>query len=416
MKGLSAELQQRGFIHQHTGESLTTVLDTTPRTIYLGVDPTADSAHVGHLAIWILLKHLNAAGHTVIFLAGGGTGRIGDPKPDAERELQEESVIDANVAAISAQAQALIATNDNTVVFANNAEWLTELKLIDFLRDIGKHFTVNDLIKKDAIASRLQTDTGLSYTEFAYPLLQGYDYLELHKRYGCDVQVGGSDQWGNIVAGVDLVRRKAQAEVHAVTVPLVIDKATGKKFGKSEGNAVWLDAQKTSPYAFYQFWLNVSDESVIDYLKLYTFISLDEIAALEKAHAADPGARMAQRTLAESVTTFVHGAEAASHVVRVSEVLFGGRSIKELSEAEIDLLAANAPMTAVVSGSLLVDALVQAALASSKREARTFIESGAVYMNGDRVESTETLLTIDTYGSHVLLRRGKKQYSVLVLQ
>ena len=413
---ISEELQRRGFIHQHTGESAAAVLDEQSRTVYLGVDPTADSIHVGHLAIWMFLKHLNQAGHRIIFLAGGGTGRIGDPKPDAERELLDEDTIDANVAAISKQAERLIATDDNTVVFANNAEWLTELKLIDFLRDIGKHFTVNELIKKDAIASRLQTDTGLSYTEFAYPLLQGYDYLELHKAHGCDVQVGGSDQWGNIVAGVDLVRRKARAEVHAVTVPLVIDKATGKKFGKSEGNAVWLDADKTSPYAFYQFWLNASDESVIDYLKLYTFLSLEEIASLEQQHAADPAQRIAQRALAEAVTAFVHGHTASEQVVRVLEVLFGGRSIAELSEAEIALLTSNAPTTTVADGTPLVDTLVEAELASSKREARTFIESGAIYMNGDRVESLEAVVDVATQGKHLLLRRGKKQYAVIVLQ
>jgi len=415
MKGLSTELTQRGFIHQHTGESLTAILDTTPRTIYLGVDPTADSAHVGHLAIWILLKHLNAAGHTIIFLIGGGTGRIGDPKPDAERELQDEATIDANVVAIQAQAQKLIATDDNSVQFANNAAWLTELKLIDFLRDIGKHFTVNELIKKDAIASRLQADTGLSYTEFAYPLLQGYDYFELHRQFGCDVQVGGSDQWGNIVAGVDLVRRKLQTEVHAVTVPLVVDKATGKKFGKSEGNAVWLDAEKTSPYEFYQFWLNVSDESVIDYLKLYTFLSLEEIAEIEQVHAADPGARKAQRTLAQAVTTFVHGADTTKQVIRVSEVLFGGGTIRELSMEEIELLTTNAPTVAVSAGEMLVDTLVAAGLASSKREARTFIESGAIHINGERVETADISLDQVTFGTHLVLRRGKKHYAVVVL-
>ena len=255
---LSEQLTARGFIHQFTGESLAEVLDNDKRIIYHGIEPSADSAHVGNMVIWLLLRHLADAGHTIIFLVGGGTGMIGDPKPDAERVLQDESVIDTNVKKIKAQAERLIGGDIASINFVNNKDWLAKEGLLTFLRDIGKHFTVNELIKKDAISKRLSSDTGLSYTEFAYPLLQGYDYLVLNREYGCDVQVGGSDQWGNIVSGVDLIRRKEQKTVHAITAPLVVDKATGKKFGKSEGNAVWLDSEKTSPYAFYQFWLNTS--------------------------------------------------------------------------------------------------------------------------------------------------------------
>jgi len=389
---------------------LSDILDGQPRTVYHGIDPSADSAHAGNMVIWMLLHHLVAAGHTVIFLVGGGTGRIGDPKPDAERTLLAESEIDANVSTIRAQAEALIGTEKNQVVFTNNNDWLGELKLIEFLRDIGKHFTVNEIIKKDAIASRLQTDTGLSYTEFAYPLLQGYDYFELHRQHNCTVQVGGSDQWGNIVAGVDLVRRKAQAEVHAVTVPLVTDKATGKKFGKSEGNAVWLDAEKTSPYAFYQFWLNVSDESAVEYLKLFTTIPLAEIDEIAQTFATNPGARLAQKRLAEAVTTFVHGAETTANVVSVSETLFGDTDVSQLNPEAITLLKAVAPAATVSAGTSLVDALVATELATSKREARTFIESGAVALDTEKVTDVEAVLSAVP---HQLIKRGKKQYALL---
>jgi len=414
MAKLSEELQLRGFIHQHTGESLSEILDGPTRTIYHGIDPSADSAHAGNMVIWILLRHLAAAGHKIIFLVGGGTGRIGDPKPDAERTLLDEATIDANVAGIQKQAQHLIGTEENQVIFVNNNDWLGEVKLIDFLRGIGKHFTVNELLKKDAIASRLQTDVGLSYTEFAYPLLQGYDYLELHQQYGCDVQVGGSDQWGNIVAGVDLVRRKAQAEAHAVTVPLVIDKATGKKFGKSEGNAVWLDAEKTSPYTFYQFWLNVSDESVIDYLKLYTTLALSEVATLEQQHQADPGARHAQRRLAYEVTALVHGQTAAEEATHVSETLFGDGVIANLTPTEITLLKSTAPCTTVPAGGLVVDALVATELATSKREARTFIAGGAVLLDGEKITDLDASLS-PTVGAIHIIKRGKKHFSLVEL-
>ncbi|MBY0538731.1 tyrosine--tRNA ligase, partial [Patescibacteria group bacterium] len=335
---LSEELQARGFIHQHTGESLAEVLDGEKRTIYHGIDPSADSAHAGNMVIWFLLRHLANAGHRIIFLVGGGTGMIGDPKPDAERVLQDVSITDGNVEKIKAQAQRLIGGDNVAVTFVNNKDWLAAEGLLTFLRDIGKHFTVNELIKKDAISKRLASDTGISYTEFAYPLLQGYDYLVLNRQYGADVQVGGSDQWGNIVAGVDLIRRKEQKTVHAITVPLIVDKATGKKFGKSEGNAVWLDAEKTTPFNFYQFWLNVSDENVIDYLKVFTFLSLDTIAALEREVSENPGARKAQKELAFAVTSFVHSTEVATSVANVALIIFGGGTITALSQNEREIL------------------------------------------------------------------------------
>lgn len=411
---LSEELQKRGFIHQNTGESLSEVLDVEKRTVYHGIDPTADSAHAGNMVIWMLLRHLTNAGHKVIFLVGGGTGMIGDPKPDSERTLNDSATVSGNVVNIKQQAQNLIG-GDSEIEFVNNADWLKNLNLIEFLRDIGKHFTVNDLIKKEAISARLASETGLSYTEFAYPLLQGYDYLTLFKEKGCTLQVGGSDQWGNIVAGVELIRKKEQQVVHALTVPLVVDKATGKKFGKSEGNAVWLDADKTSPYQFYQWWLNASDESVIDYLKLFTFLSLEEISKIEQEFTKDPGARSAQKILASEVTNFVHGEETTKTLVRVTEALFGEVNFADLSELELSIAKENAPHVCLKNGVSIVDSLVDSKLATSKREARTFIESGAVQINGVKIDSIETILERDLFGATLLLKRGKKNLSLITL-
>jgi tyrosyl-tRNA synthetase len=409
---LSEELQARGFIHQHTGESLSEVLDSEKRTIYHGIDPSADSAHVGNMVIWLLLRHLSLAGHKVIFLVGGGTGMIGDPKPDSERVLQDVSITDGNVEKIKAQAERLIGGGTTSIQFVNNKDWLAAEGLLTFLRDIGKHFTVNELIKKDAISKRLASDTGISYTEFAYPLLQGYDYLVLNRQYGCDVQVGGSDQWGNIVSGVDLIRRKEQKTVHAVTVPLIVDKATGKKFGKSEGNAVWLDADKTTPFAFYQFWLNVSDENVMDYLKVFTFLSLEDIAVLQHEVVQNPGARKAQKELAFAVTSFVHGTEVAIAVRNVTSIIFGGDPIDSLTETEREILLQNAPTYTLDKEMTLVEVLVASELASSNREARTFIETGAITLREEKITTLDTVVNV-AVGEIALLRRGKKNFVVL---
>ena len=319
---LSKELKERGFIYQTTTENLSELLDGGSKTIYQGIDPSANSAHAGNVVLWFLLSHLIKAGHKVIFLVGGATGMIGDPKPDAERELLDPETVQKNITTIKQQAENFF--GEGVVEFVNNYDWFSEVKLIDFLRDTGKHFTVNELLKRDAISKRLEGDTGLSYTEFAYPLIQGFDFLHLYQNKGCEIQVGGSDQWGNMVSGVDLIRRKTGAEAVAITTPLVVDKATGKKFGKSEGNAVWLDPMQTTPYEFYQFWLNASDESVVDYLKLFTFLSLDEIDTLKQEFETNPGNRLAQKTLAFEVTKVVHGTEAAEAARRVSQILFGG--------------------------------------------------------------------------------------------
>lgn len=409
---LAHELKQRGFVHQFSAETLEEIVDGQKRIIYHGIDPTADSAHAGNFVNWMLLRHFIAAGHKVIFLVGGGTGMIGDPKPDVERTLSSATDVSLRVAKIKTQAERILGGQD--ILFVNNADWLASLNLIEFLRDIGKHFTVNELVKKEAIAQRMSGENGISYTEFAYPLLQAYDYLTLNRLHGCDLQVGGSDQWGNMVAGIDLVRRMEQKQVHVVTVPLIVDKATGKKFGKSEGNAVWLDAEKTTPYQFYQFWLNTSDESVIDYLKLFTTLPLADIAAIERTALANPGDRDAQKILAREVTTIVHGEDNSISAASVSELLFGDKQISELNEEERMVLLRNAPTTSVEVGETLVDVLVKSNLATSKREARTFIESGAISINNARVSDTEILLEENLFnGSLAILRRGKKQVTVL---
>lgn len=413
---LSQELTDRGFIHQHTAASLAALVDGEPQTIYHGIDPTADSATLGNMVVWLLLRHLAQAGHKIIFLVGGGTGMIGDPKPDAERTLQTPEQVAHNVAGIKAQAERLVGAGTASVQFVNNQDWLLTTDLITFLRDIGKHFTVNELIKKDAIATRLAGETGISYTEFAYPLLQAFDYLTLYKMYNCTIQVGGSDQWGNIVSGVELVRCKEQVSVHALTTPLIIDKATGKKFGKSEGNAVWLSPEKTSPFAFYQFWLQVPDEGVIEYLKIFTLLPLAEIADIEQASRQDPAARLAQKRLAAAVTEFVHGVDTAQAVANVSATLFEQRAVDQLSANELQVLKENAPYFEMMSGIDICTLLVETRLATSKREARTFIEAGAVSVQEQKVAATTEEITQALHGEVIIVRRGKKHVAVVALK
>ena len=405
---LSAELKNRGLV-QDTSADIERILGEK-RTVYIGTDPTADSLHVGHLAWVVLLKRLGDAGHKLILLVGGGTGMIGDPKEKGERSLKSLEEIDHNAQAFEVQLRKLLGERADFEM-VNNAEWLREVKLLDFLRDTGKHFTVNDLVKRDLIRRRLDTpDESISYTEFTYSLLQAYDYRELNERYGCDLQIGGSDQWTNILSGVDLIRKTANREVFAFSFPLITD-ASGRKFGKSEGNAVWLSGEKTSPYQFYQFWLSVEDEKVIDYLKIYTFLSLREIASIEKEQNTDPSARIAQERLAREMTVFTHGEEATESAVRVSGILFQGGALDNLTEADKQVLKENAPMFEASQGRLLVDVLVESGLASSKREAREFIEGGAVTISGEKVTDVDSKVE---FGELAILKRGKKNLVVLI--
>jgi len=405
---LSAELKNRGLV-QDTSADIERILGEK-RIVYIGTDPTADSLHVGHLAWVVLLKRLGDAGHKIILLVGGGTGMIGDPKEKGERSLKTLEEIDHNAQAFEVQLRNLLGERTDFEM-VNNAEWLREVKLLDFLRDTGKHFTVNDLVKRDLIRRRLETpDESISYTEFTYSLLQAYDYRELNERYGCDLQIGGSDQWTNILSGVDLIRKTANREVFAFSFPLITD-ASGRKFGKSEGNAVWLSGEKTSPYQFYQFWLSVEDEKVIDYLKIYTFLSLEEIDSIEKEHNIDPSARVAQECLAREMVAFTHGEEAAESATRVSGILFQGGAIDSLTEADKQVLKDNAPMFESAQGQLLVDVLVESGLASSKREAREFVEGGAVTLSGGKVTDVDSKVE---FKGLAILKRGKKNLVVLI--
>ena len=407
---LSEDLKRRGLIHNAT-DGIEKVLDEEKPVFYIGADPTADSLHLGNLLGLITAKRLVNAGLKAILLVGGGTGRIGDPKPDAERKLLDEDTLEKNIKAISRQYKRIV--DSDSVQIVNNYEWLGKWNLIDFLRDIGKNFTVNNLIKKDAIAERLKSDIGLSYTEFAYPLLQATDFLELYKRYNCKLQIGGSDQWGNIVAGVDLIRRKEETEAAAFTFPLLIDKSSGKKFGKSEGNAIWLSAEKTSPYAFYQALLNSSDEMVEELLLKLSLLELDEIDKVVKEWRKAPHERLAQKTLAFDLTKTVHGENAAKAAQKVSEILFG-KEFKKLSKDEREMLIKEAPSFKAeqLSGDIVED-LLSLSLASSKREAREFLENSSIKAFNKKLGLEDSLTELDFIDDILVLKRGKKKTVVI---
>lgn len=402
---LSEELLQRGFIYQYSTEELGEILDGEKRVVYLGIDPTAEAIHVGNLVPYMLLNHLLKAGHKVILLIGGGTALIGDPSGrDVERELSSVELVQERARKMEENIKKLTV---GEVQFVNNYDWLSKLSAVEFLRDVGKYFTVNSLIKKDAIATRLNSENGISYTEFSYALLQSYDFYHLHNDFKCDLQIGGSDQWGNITGGIDYVRRTTGDTVYGLTMQLIVDKVTGKKFGKSMGNAVWLDEKLTTPYSLYQFWLNTADESVIEYLKLFTFLSLEEVSEIERSQNEAPEKREAQEVLAREVVSFVHGAEATESAKKVTDVLFGREDIKNLTEDELAIIKQNAPKCIVKEGSDLLSVLVEAELASSKREARTFIVGKAISIDDVIVEDVAYVLF--GQGSLKIIKRGKKQ-------
>jgi tyrosyl-tRNA synthetase len=411
---LSEVLRERGYAYQHSSETLEEITDGKKRTLYLGVDPTADSMHVGQLMGLLVLRRFVEDGHKLIIIVGGGTGMIGDPGgKNTERNLLSDETVDTNTEALRLQFKQLLGDVDFEMV--NNADWLRKLNLMEFLRDVGKHFTVNEMIKKDTVRPRIETpEQSISYTEFSYMLLQAYDFLYLHEKYGCDLQVGGSDQWGNILPGVDLIRRRAGGTAYAFSWPLLVDK-TGKKFGKSEGNAVWLDANKTSAYQFYQFWLNVDDEMVGELFFKMTLMPKDEIDEVMSANTANPGARKAQKRLAHEVTTLVHGEEAAESASRVSELLFGETSLQDLSGDSIAMLKNEAPGGDAKLGTPIVDILVASGLATSKREAREFLANNAVTLNGKPVAEDATLSDSDFENGLALLKRGKRNVRVLTL-
>lgn len=408
---LAEELTARGLV-EHTSADIEKILGSK-RTVYLGVDPSADSMHAGNLLVVLFMRRLAEAGHRIILLVGGGTGMIGDPRESGERSLADKKIVGKNKKALKAQMQRIVGTK---VTLVDNADWLLKIKLVDFLRDIGKHFTINELIKRDIIKRRIEDpNDSISYTEFAYSLLQGYDYLELNKKYGADLQIGASDQWTNILSGVELIRRKAGKEAFAITCPLVTE-ANGKKFGKSEGNAVWLDASKTSPFQFYQFWLNQPDAMVGKYLKFYTFMSVFEIDTMMELHKRNPGSREAQKMLAKLVTEIVHGAESAARVTTASEAIYGDTPLSELSAADLSVIRAEVPSTNVSEGMSVLDALINSGLSSSKSDAKRLVEGGGVSVSGRPVESIDAALSAEQFKVGIALLRKGKQTALLVIE
>ncbi|MBY4985260.1 tyrosine--tRNA ligase [Streptococcus suis] len=411
------ELKARGLVFQTTDEeALVKALTEGQVSYYTGYDPTADSLHLGHLVAILTSRRLQLAGHKPYALVGGATGLIGDPSfKDAERSLQTKDTVDGWVKKIQGQLSRFLdfENGDNKAEMVNNYDWFSDISFIDFLRDVGKYYTVNYMMSKDSVKKRIET--GISYTEFAYQIMQGYDFYELNDKHNVTLQIGGSDQWGNMTAGTELLRRKADKSGHVMTVPLITD-STGKKFGKSEGNAVWLDADKTSPYEMYQFWLNVMDDDAVRFLKIFTFLSLDEIAEIEKQFDAARHERLAQKILAKEVVTLVHGEEAYNQALNITEQLFAG-NIKNLSAKELKQGLSNVPNYAVQAEDNLniVELLVTSGIVGSKRQAREDVQNGAIYVNGERVQDLDYTLSdsdkID--GELTVIRRGKKKYSVL---
>jgi tyrosyl-tRNA synthetase len=411
------ELKSRGLVHQATDENaLIKQLNEESVKLYIGFDPTADSLHIGHLLPILMLRRFQQRGHVPIALVGGGTGMIGDPSfKDQERQLNTLNTVQEWSLSIKNQLSRFIDFEDQTnpAILANNYDWLGDLKLIDFLRDVGKNFTINYMMSKESVKRRIET--GISYTEFAYQLLQAYDFLNLYDEHGCLLQLGGSDQWGNITSGIELLRREREVQGFGLTMPL-ITKADGTKFGKTEGNAVWLDAEKTTPYEFYQFWINTDDRDAVKFLKYFTFLSLEEIAAIEKEFVAAPETRVAQKALAKEVTTLVHGEEAYNQAVHISESLFSG-DIKGLSAEEIAQGFKGVPTYQVSSEDDLsiVELLTTSKIEASKRQAREDVQNGAIYVNGERQQDLNYVIKDEDRigGKYVVIRRGKKKYFLL---
>ncbi|MGN6836033.1 tyrosine--tRNA ligase [Neisseria sp. P0022.S010] len=430
MKSVIQDLQSRGLIAQTTDiEALDALLNEQKISLYCGFDPTADSLHIGHLLPVLALRRFQQAGHTPIALVGGATGMIGDPSFKAvERSLNSAETVAGWVESIRNQLKPFLSfEGENAAIMANNADWFGSMNCLDFLRDIGKHFSVNAMLNKESVKQRIERDdVGISFTEFAYSLLQGYDFAELNKRHGAVLEIGGSDQWGNITAGIDLTRRLNQKQVFGLTLPLVT-KSDGTKFGKTEGGAVWLNAKKTSPYQFYQFWLKVADADVYKFLKYFTFLSIEEIDAIEAKDKASGTKPEAQRILAEEMTRLIHGEAALQAAQRISESLFA-EDQSSLTESDFEQLALDGlPAFEVSDGLNVVEALVKTGLASSNKEARGFVNSKAVLLNGKPAEANNPnhaaekpddayMLTDEhkRFGKYTIVRRGKRNHALLV--
>ncbi|HHB6055634.1 TPA: tyrosine--tRNA ligase [Staphylococcus aureus] len=416
---LIEDLKWRGLIYQQTDEQgIEDLLNKEQVTLYCGADPTADSLHIGHLLPFLTLRRFQEHGHRPIVLIGGGTGMIGDPSGKSEeRVLQTEEQVDKNIEGISKQMHNIFEFGtDHGAVLVNNTDWLGQISLISFLRDYGKHVGVNYMLGKDSIQSRLEH--GISYTEFTYTILQAIDFGHLNRELNCKIQVGGSDQWGNITSGIELMRRMyGQTDAYGLTIPLVT-KSDGKKFGKSESGAVWLDAEKTSPYEFYQFWINQSDEDVIKFLKYFTFLGKEEIDRLEQSKNEAPHLREAQKTLAEEVTKFIHGEDALNDAIRISQALFSG-DLKSLSAKELKDGFKDVPQVTLSNDTTnIVEVLIETGISPSKRQAREDVNNGAIYINGERQQDVNYALAPEDKidGEFTIIRRGKKKYFMVNYQ
>lgn len=401
---LYEDLLWRGLIKDVAGEDLKEKLNGEPITFYWGTDPTADSLHIGHYSSLVTAKRLMKAGHHPILLCGGATGRIGDPRPTAEREILDYSVIEKNIKGIRSQIDRLF---EGKAELVDNYDWTKDYSFLEFLRDIGKYINVNYMINKDIISRRLET--GITYAEFSYMLLQGYDFLHLYETKNCIMQVEGSDQWGNITTGIELIKKKLGKEAYAFTMPLILD-ATGKKFGKSEGNALWLDKNKTTPYEIYQYLINADDSKVFEYLKVFTFLPKEEIENIMKEQNERPETRVAQKALAYEVVKDIHSKEEAESAIAISEALFTG-NVKELSDKEIKVAFHGVPTIELTEETKLIDLLVNNNVASSRREAREFLTNNAITLDGDIV-SDENII-IDLNKKYHTIRRGKKKYYLI---
>ncbi len=395
---LAEELQWRGLANQTTFVDIHDI--NQPRTFYFGVDPSAHSMHIGNLVQVMVVKHLIRHGHTPVMLVGGATGMIGDPKEDSERELKSVDEVEKNKAGIAEQYKSLL--DGEAFRLVDNYDWFKGISYLDFLRDIGKHFSMTQLLDREFIKARIgKGSSGISYAEFSYSLIQGYDFLHLFTNYNVSMQIGGSDQWGNMLSGAQMIRKLKNAEAHVWTVPLIVDKASGKKFGKSEGNAVWLDPSLTSPFKYYQFWLNLDDEGVADYIKIFTLIMPDEYEALMADFKANPSERAAQKYLAFEATKLVHGEAKAENARNATAALFGGTPFSRLMEAEVDMLSSELPTT---TSSTVVNALVSSGVCASNGEAKRLISSGAISVNGEKVADDVTL------SAPCLIKKGKNTF------
>ena len=403
------ELKWRGLIKDVTSPELEEKLNNGGMTFYIGADPTAESLHIGQLPTFLVAERLRRAGHKPIILVGGATGRVGDPRGTGEREKADVNVIESNFVKIKAQMQKLFG-KDTLVV--NNYDWFKDYKYIDFLRDIGKYVNVAYMINKDLV--KRQMEVGISYAEFSYMLIQGYDFKYIHDHYGADLQFGGSDQWGNLTTGIELIRKLNNEEVYAFSVPLIVD-STGKKLGKSYGNALWLDENKTSSYEMYQYILNFEDVMMEEYLKKYTFLSKEEIEDIMIKHNEAPNLRIAQKRLAEEVIKFIHGEESYNKALKITEALFSG-DIASLSESELKDALSGVQTETITEEMNIVDMLVNTKILSSKREAREFINNGSISINGEKINTTDMLVNKEKalYNKYIVVRRGKKKYYLVI--